>query len=288
MRPMNPGSYINDEPLLDHNSISAPSRQDIAKLIQGYLSCDDKNVISSFLDECMQQHDKLKLPTYDQTQNYATLKQLQFAVLKTNLNSYKYLQYLVNNLKDQHETLKDDSETVSVKEKSTNAHKKHGRRENQQNKARKKHERRTYVEYKDEKNNFCYIQNCSRSYTTQKALNLHIRKHHKKNEPHKNASDYINLQKTNPKTYLKKYNISRVKLVNVFKQEVIAKRLSSIKTIAEDNKIAVSKRATKKLECLNDQESFIGKQFKLINCQKFSNKRSFITKKDQKITPKKT
>ena len=122
--------------------------------------------------------------------------------------------------------LKDDSEIIAV---------------DSPKKTRKKGYRRPVVEYKHEKTNFCYIQNCSKSYTTKKALNLHIRKYHKSSDQHKDASDYINLQKTNPITFLKNFNTKRIELSKIFKEETLTKRLSSINKMIESNKESVVK-----------------------------------------------
>lgn len=64
-------------------------------------------------------------------------------------------------------------------------------------------------------------------------------------DPHKNASEYLKIQKCNPKTYLKKYNTQRIRISKIFKQEVIIKRLSSVKATAENNKIPAMKKSRK-------------------------------------------
>lgn len=141
------------------------------------------------------------------------------------------------------------------------------------------------MDYQDEKTNFCYIQGCSKCYTTRKALNLHVRNYHKPTDLHKDASEYLTLQKTNPKTYLKNYNTKRVLLTKIFKQETLSKRLSSINQMVEDNNNAVmkskiSRKAAKKCNDLMNTENFlIGEEIPIRGHEKESTKEFVINKK---------
>jgi len=89
---------------------------------------------------------------------------------------------------------------------------------------KQKRVRRTLKELKDLKSYICYFKDCPKSFTTRKALNLHVRKYHSQDREHKNAEEMIDLQKKNPMQYLIKPN-KRIQLSNVFNEEYLQKRL---------------------------------------------------------------
>ena len=205
------------------SQVQPPSKSDITKSLKKYLACDDKDVIISFIQEIVINHDKINFPTFIDTNNYDTSTTNQYKLFKKNLGLYKELLYNTDNWKEQNELFSEDSVTIPNEIKAV--------------KIPKARRRRKKVEFQQEKTNFCYIKYCNKSYTTRKALNLHVRKYHSKDSPVKDASEYIQLQRSNPKTYLKNYNDKRINIKNIFKQKDVEKRLDTVSKIAENNPV---------------------------------------------------
>ena len=180
------------------------------ELIKKYFQCENTDVIDSFAEETRVKFQKLKLPNFEHKIDYDELKTGELYVLEKNLDYYKNLLYVLDNLKDQAD-LFDESDLKHQKNFDGDS-------------TKQKRVRRTLKELKDLKSNICYFKNCPKSFTTRKALNLHVRKYHSQDQEHKNAEEMIELQKKNPMQYLIKPN-KRIQLSNVFNEEYLQKRL---------------------------------------------------------------
>ena len=180
------------------------------ELIKKYFQCENTDVIDSFAEETRVKFQKLRLPDFEHKKDYDELKSGELLVLEKNLDYYKNLLYVLDNLKDQNE-LFDESDLEHQKNFDGDS-------------TKQKRVRRTLKELKDLKSYICYFKDCPKSFTTRKALNLHVRKYHSQDHEHKNAEEMINLQKKNPMQYLIKPN-KRIQLSNVFNEEYLQKRL---------------------------------------------------------------
>lgn len=201
------------------NETLAPSPRNIIKTLISYIHCSEKEIMSCFIEESIGNHSKMKFPVYSDVNIYDQLKRDEFAVLSKNLEYYKDQLLVTNILDDRHETL-----TECLEDKIFKQHR---------HDIKTKRIRRSDIECKDEKTNFCYVKNCDKMYTTKKALNLHIKKHHEQNELHKDASEMLLLAKRNPKTFINNFKPKKVILSNVFTEESINKRLTSMRNMKE-------------------------------------------------------
>ena len=262
------------------SSVQSPSKTDIARSLKKYLTCDDKDVIISFIQEIVINYDKINFPTFNDTQKYDTLTTNQYKIFKKNLGMYKELLYNTDNQKDLSELFSEDSVIIPNEIKAV--------------KVSKARRRRKKVEFQQEKTNFCYIKNCNKSYTTRKALNLHVRKYHSKDSPVKDASEYIQLQRSNPKTYLKNYNDKRINIKNIFKQKDVEKRLDTVSKIAENNPVdSIKEQSDTPQSILSGSFKKLAKQnlnSKLIklNAQKRSEELVCKSEKIQKLAEQET
>ena len=225
---------------------------------QNFAECEDPIVIRAIIEECQPKYDMIKFPVYDQNDVYEPLEQEQIRQLKQNLDAYKHLIYVVTNYNDLYEILNDNSQLLEISDDISDKSK--DTFEKQKKKTRK---RRTIQELQSERFNFCYIQGCNRGFVSRKAVNYHIKKFHKKDEPVKTAEEMLDLQKTNPQTFLTK-NYKRCKNKNVFKKDYIDQKNNDLnernseqlKNIEKKKKI--TKNSTRKIN--QSQNNYPNKQ----------------------------
>ena len=194
---------------------------DVEQILNGYLSCNDNLVTQSFVQESKERHDQLNFENQHHPEVYDTKKTEQLCILRSNIHYYKEQLWTTNNQKDLCEVF-----DVSSRSKSCEIKKKRFRRKKEQ--------------YQTENFNFCNYKNCKRSYTTIKALNLHIKRKHKDTESLKDKEELQKLQRS----YLKKsYSTRRIKVDRIFSQENLKKRIKSIDTMTfNKEKIALKKK----------------------------------------------
>lgn len=186
-----------------------------------HIDVEEKKLVCDITEGSKLKVDKKNFPVYDEDQVYETLRKMELDKFVKNLEQYKEQKYVTTSLEDYHNILIQKPRFKLLKPYKT----------------RERTVRRSPHTLEAEKNYFCYIKTCEKSYTTKKALVLHIRKFHKTSEVHKSTSEILNLAKTNPEAYSESLKLKNAKLGGPFSDEKLRKNQfwTKKKAIKKDN-----------------------------------------------------